>query len=226
MAVAAVAWLPYTLNVELLSEGLGIVPTRTLALHFLQVFGLPALLAVGGLTALLADGSRTARVWLGGSVVLAALTVLVLRGEIVGVLLVVLALAAVAMRRRPAALGPFALSVLVAAAFGLMLLVELVHVDDFFGPPYVRMNTVFKVHYQAWALLAIAAGPALLVTWRRLSDAGGPGWAVIRAGYASTVAVLLVLALSYSAVALRDKGGRQRCQRHAERPGARRAQPP
>ena len=205
VAVAAVAWLPYTLNVELLSEGLGIVPTRTLALHFLQVFGLPALLAVGGLTALLADGSRTTRVWLGGSVVLAALTVLVLRGEIVGVLLVVLALAAVAMRRRPAALGPFALSVLVAAAFGLMLLVELVHVDDFFGPPYVRMNTVFKVHYQAWALLAIAAGPALLVTWRRLSDAGGPGWAVIRAGYASTVAVLLVLALSYSAVALRDK---------------------
>ncbi len=205
VAVAAAAWLPYSLNVELLSEGLGVVPTRTLALHFVQVFGLLALLAVGGLTALLANGSRTARAWLGGGVVAAALSVLALRGEIVGVLVVVLALSGAIVMRRQAALGPFALSALVGAAFGLMLLVELVHVDDFFGPPYVRMNTVFKVHYQAWALLAIAAGPALLVTWRRLSDAGGPGWAFIRAGYASAVALLLVLALSYSAVALRDK---------------------
>ena len=205
VAAAAVAWLPYSLNVTLLSEGLGAVPTRTLALHFVQVFGLLGLLAVGGLAALLADGSRSTRVWLGVSLVVAALAVLVTGGEIVGVLLVVLALAAAVMARRQTAPGPFALSVLVAAAFGLMLVVELVHVDDFFGPPYVRMNTVFKVHYQAWALLAVAAGPALLVTWRKLSGTAGPGWAVARAGYASVVAVLLVLALSYSAVALRDK---------------------
>ncbi len=205
VAAAAVAWLPYSLDVTLLSEGLGVVPTRTLALHFLQMFGLLGLLAVGGLAALLTDGTRSTRIWLGVSLLVAALTVVVTGGEIVGVLLVVLALATAVMSRRQAAPGPFALSVLVAAAFGLMLVVEMVHVDDFFGPPYVRMNTVFKVHYQAWALLAIAAGPALLVTWRKLSDAAGPGWAVIRAGYASVVAVLLVLALSYSAVALRDK---------------------
>ncbi|MCY3784701.1 MAG: DUF2298 domain-containing protein [Chloroflexi bacterium] len=205
VVAAAVAWLPYSLNVTLLSEGLGVVPTRTLALHFLQVFGLLGLLAVGGLVALLADGSRSTRAWLGASLVVAALAVLVTGGEIVGVLLVVLALAAAVMGRRQTALGPFAMGLLIAAAVGLMLVVELVHVDDFFGPPYVRMNTVFKVHYQAWALLAIAAGPALLVTWRKLSDAGGAGWSVVRAGYASVVAVLLVLALSYSAVALRDK---------------------
>ena len=205
VVAAAVAWLPYSLNVTLLSEGLGVVPTRTLALHFLQVFGLLGLLAVGGLVALLADGSRSTRAWLGAGLVVAALAVLVTGGEIVGVLLVVLALAAAVMGRRQTALGPFALGLLIAAAVGLMLVVELVHVDDFFGPPYIRMNTVFKVHYQAWALLAIAAGPALLVTWRKLSDAGGAGWAVVRAGYASVVAVLLVLALSYSAVALRDK---------------------
>ena len=205
VAAAAVAWLPYSLNVTLLSEGLGVVPTRTLALHFLQMFGLLGLLAVGGLAALLTDGTRSTRIWLGVSLLVAALTVVVTGGEIVGVLLVVLALATAVMSRRQAAPGPFALSVLAAAAFGLMLVVEMVHVDDFFGPPYVRMNTVFKVHYQAWALLAIAAGPALLVTWRKLSDAAGPGWAVVRAGYASVVAVLLVLALSYSAVALRDK---------------------
>ena len=205
VAAAAVAWLPYSLNVTLLSEGLGVVPTRTLALHFLQMFGLLGLLAVGALVALLADGSRSARIWLGVSLAVAALTVIGTGGEIVGVLLVVLALAAAVMSRRHAAPGPFALSVLFAAAFGLMLLVELVHVDDFFGPPYVRMNTVFKVHYQAWALLAIAAGPALLITWRKLSEAAGPGRAVVRAGYASVVAVLVVLALSYSAVALRDK---------------------
>jgi len=204
-AAAAVAWLPYSLNVTLLSEGLGLVPTRTLALHLVPMFGLLGLLAVGALVALLADGSRSARIWLGVSLAVAALTVVGTGGEIVGVLLVVLALAAAVMARRHGEPGPFALSVLVAAAFGLMLLVEMVHVDDFFGPPYVRMNTVFKVHYQAWALLAIAAGPALLVTWRKLSDAAGPGRAVVRAGYASVLAVLVVLALSYSAVALRDK---------------------
>ena len=43
----------------------------------------------------------------------------------------------------------------------LLTFVEFVFVDDFFGPPYERMNTVFKLHYQAWTLLGIASGPGL-----------------------------------------------------------------
>ena len=136
---------------------------------------------------------------------MAALTVLATGGEIVGVLLIVLALAALVMLRRQAALGPFALSVLIGAAFGLMLVVELVHVDDFFGPPYVRMNTVFKVHYQPghcwpWPRGRRSSSPGAGL--RTPAALGGRWYA---AGYASVLAVLLVLALSYSAVALRDK---------------------
>ncbi|MCS7207544.1 MAG: DUF2298 domain-containing protein [Dehalococcoidia bacterium] len=40
----------------------------------------------------------------------------------------------------------------------LVLVPELFYVVDTFG---TRMNTVFKLHYQAWALLALAVGPAL-----------------------------------------------------------------
>ena len=64
-----------------------------------------------------------------------------------------------------AALGFF----LLAAAFVLVAGCEVIYLQDFYGHPLERQNTVFKFTYQAWVLLSIGI-PCLLA-------ATGPGWA-------------------------------------------------
>ena len=61
---------------------------------------------------------------------------------------------------------PFSLAL---ASMGLLLIMgpELLYVDDGFAPPSERMNTVFKLYYQAWLLLSIASGFAVYY-WRSL----------------------------------------------------------
>lgn len=44
--------------------------------------------------------------------------------------------------------------VAVGLAALLVLVSELVYVKDFYGPPNMRMNTVFKLYFQVWTLLA------------------------------------------------------------------------
>jgi len=68
-----------------------------------------------------------------------------------------LALALYHMHDRPRA---FTL-LLGAAAFGLVALTELVFLKDVFAGSYPRMNTVFKLYFQAWALLSVTSGAGL-----------------------------------------------------------------
>lgn len=80
---------------------------------------------------------------------------------------------------------------LVCVTTGLLLAwgTEHVYIRDFFDN---RMNTVFKLYYQAWVLLAVGGGLALPLAWRR--------WRRTPAGlWSAATAVLLALSLVYTA---------------------------
>jgi YYY domain-containing protein len=84
-----------------------------------------------------------------------------------------LALIAVLRPRQHAGLG----YLLLLAATGLWITIAvdlLVVVDDLYGSPWERMNTVFKFYLEAWLLLATASGVA--TTWLLWT-----AWEVIRA---------------------------------------------
>ena len=201
LVVAVAAWLPYTLNYTPGSRAIGVVTVRSEALDYFQVFGLLLAAVVATLAVLLWDVRPDGRLFL---VVLLAAGVgatLIARGEIAVGLAALLVLSAFALWSHRAEPGLVALLWLLVAGLGLLTAVEALYVDDFFGSPNERMNTVFKLHYQAWGLLAIAAGPGLVLVWRRLIQPGGFRLKLTRAAFVSVFALLAVPALAYPIVA-------------------------
>ena len=114
----------------------------------------------------------------------------------------------VRLGREPVAGFPL---LLLAVAFYLLVGVELFYVVDVFGN---RMNTVFKVYYQSWLLLAIVGAyglyywqshrPASISTGLRYRRIGL--WAGHYA-WAGAVAMLLVASLYYSVGTALDRTG-------------------
>ncbi len=95
---------------------------------------------------------------------------------------------------------------LILATFGLLLIMgpELMFVDDSFDTPSQRMNTVFKLYYQAWILLASAGGFALYF-WMS-SRPSLKGWGRTLSTLWAIAAVALVSAsLYYTAAAFVSK---------------------
>ena len=159
-------------------------------------------LALGALWSALAPAGRA---WAAGLSLAEGLTATALarwaRG-LPALSILILALAACAAwleSARRSAAARLAPAVLLAAV-GLLLLVgpELLFVHDVFAN---RMNTVFKLHYQAWLLLAVAGGTAVAVAW---CEAGR-----LRLVAAMATGVLC-LGLLYSVEALRDRASRPR----------------
>jgi uncharacterized membrane protein len=96
---------------------------------------------------------------------------------------------------------------LALAALGLLLVMgpELLYVDDIFGDGSQRMNTVFKLYYQAWIFLAAAGGFAVYY-WRSLRQAIS-GWRrSLSLAWASVFIVLLAGSLYYPPAAAATKG--------------------
>lgn len=87
--------------------------------------------------------------------------------------------------------------VLYALALILTLVPEFFYLRDYYGGS--RMNTVFKVYYQVWLLMAVATALAAIVIWRafRRSVAARYGLPVI-------MAAIIALGLAYPVV-----GGKQ-----------------
>jgi YYY domain-containing protein len=85
--------------------------------------------------------------------------------------------------------------VLVAMGFLLTYLCEYVYIRDIFG---TRMNTIFKLYYQAWVLLAIASAYGVYYLSRRLR---GVAYGLWTTGFL----FLLALSLIYPLAATRSK---------------------
>ena len=102
---------------------------------------------------------------------------------------------------------------LVALAFFIVMVAELFHIVDSFGGAWRRMNTVFKVYYQAWLLLGIAASFAVYSLWTArtpLPDTARWRAALTHAGKyggAAALAVLLAASFYLTVGAALDRGG-------------------
>lgn len=72
---------------------------------------------------------------------------------------------------------------------------EFVYIRDLFDN---RMNTVFKLFYQAWVLLAIGGGYAACLVWLRLPRRAAAAWSAVAAAF-------VALALVYPVAAIWDR---------------------
>jgi len=193
--VSVLALLPFWLGFEPGTGGLADVEARRGFGLYLrdQALILGALLWVLGAVyaqRLLATGDpRRTALWLLGAGLLAAW---VLAGaDLVGagllLALVVVALRAAVVRRLAAERFGW---LLVAGGLACVLAPELVYVrDEFAGTPLFRMNTTFKLGYQAWILLAVMAACTLPWGRRLLPAAGWRLWAPVSAVLLALVAV-------------------------------------
>ncbi|MFK7800523.1 MAG: DUF2298 domain-containing protein [Anaerolineae bacterium] len=90
------------------------------------------------------------------------------------------------------------INVLISAAFGLTLFVEILVLDGDIG----RMNTVFKFYMQSWLMLAIVSGAALPVI---LAKIRGQWHRTAAIGWRVSFGVLVFLASLYPVLATRGK---------------------
>lgn len=130
--------------------------------------------------------------------------------------------AAARARRNDGIAASFVL-LLMALGFFLVMVADLFHIVDAFSGPWRRMNTVFKVYYQAWLLLGIAGTFAVYALWssqssNRASAGDSARWkstAALRLaqggkwGGGAVLALLLVGSFYYTLGAALERSGAQ-----------------
>ncbi len=182
VAVAILLYLPYYLGFSASVSGIGAVVTPTRYVHMFIVWGVPLVIVAPFVVASFWQ-TVVGPEWRG----MTALSLLVALGpfvlwlalrlqsaDAVGSpesrlvhilpLVVLIGMSAWSALHEVKSRGPSGKAfALILTTFGLLLIMgpELMFVDDSFDTPSQRMNTVFKLYYQAWILLALAGGFAL-----------------------------------------------------------------
>jgi YYY domain-containing protein len=188
MLLAVVAVLPFLLSYDPAAEGFGTVERRasfsSWAGDHLALYGLLAYLVATAYAIRLASSRHPWRIvgWSGAAAVFTGS--LLATAELAGVaLLAVLLLVAAHAAFLSRAPAPERwVWVLIGGGLLCLLIPEVVYVrDSFDGTDLYRMNTMFKLGYQAWLLLALAGAPAILWSsgWLgRHARLAAVGWAV------------------------------------------------
>ena len=205
LGVGVAAWLPFHLYFDPISASLGLVAVRSSVADFVEVFALPMFVIPVGLVALAWPFGRRNRVVIAGLAFVAVAFATVVRSDITPTLIALVAMPLVLVGRRRDSPGAVAFAWMAFAALALLLIVELVYVDDFFGPPYDRMNTVFKFHYGVWVILGALIGPGILLGFRWLTRDRGALRLTARLTYVVVLGVLGTVALAYPYAAARAK---------------------
>ncbi len=195
---ALLAVLPFLASFDPPTGGIGIVDDRRAFGAFVadqwRIHGLLLWLAAAafaGVTLRARHGLRNLA-WL--LVALAAVGSALSGFDLAGalVLCALVAVALVQVARRATAPAERAVWLLLATGLGCVLVPELVYVrDEFEGTGMDRMNTVFKLYYEAWLLLGVAAAGTLALARDWLGRHGALAWGGV-------AAVLAALSLSFT----------------------------
>ena len=175
--------------------------TWTFVKHHLEIEGALLWLLVAPLAARLAGARHPLRIAVWGAAVVALWLAALSRANLGGAVLTVALLAAtlaVAVTRRLHT-SERVLWVLAASGLACILGAELGVVrDEFYGGQFERMNTVFKMGYQAWILFAVFGAVALAAAaeWSR-SWYPRTVWALV-AGFLVFVSLAYTVAATYS----------------------------
>ncbi len=222
LALAALMYSPYLLDINAGVNGIGVVITHTRAIHMFIVWGLfltavtPFLLATFWQTTVQRDwaaqtltaGALAFAPWL-----LWTLAYLPSNGSIeevisrfIGILPLTALVAigvynALYLARRENEGGRLFATVLAVLGLGLIIGSEFLFIRDFFNN---RGNTVFKLYYQAWILLAAAS--AFAVYYWLSTIRGRTGWrATFSYVWAAAFVLLLIGSLYYPLAAAKTK---------------------
>ena len=222
LALAALMYSPYLLDINAGVNGIGVVITHTRAIHMFIVWGLfltavtPFLLATFWQTTVQRDWAAqtlTALALAFAPWLLWTLAYLPSDGsveEVIGRFIGILPLTALVaigvynalyLARRENEGGRLFATVLAVLGLGLIIGSEFLFIRDFFNN---RGNTVFKLYYQAWILLAAAS--AFAVYYWLSTIQSRTGWrATFSYAWAAAFILLLIGSLYYPLAAAKTK---------------------
>ena len=108
------------------------------------------------------------------------------------------------IREEKASEGMIFAMALATLGLALMMGPELLFIDDSFGGAHERMNTVFKLYYQAWTILAAATG-FVIYYWIKLTRETKDSSRLLLRFWGAAFVLVLVGALYYTPAAIASK---------------------